>query len=219
MKKVSLNYFCLEAWGLLPIFITAIAALASQKSFSQNINICASVPNLSLGPVTYTSGYHMFSANHTLTTNGSVHLGGSSVTTLGGNLVSIQPGFVATSAGGALILVRSSVCSSPVSKSVRGTNSEFITKVNNNAKTNGLKIYPNPFSQKFIIKLDLAKAMQVSINVYDLAGRQLKLISKSFLREGPHQFTTDASDLPAGIYIVVCQAEKFRQEQKITKVN
>jgi len=191
----------------------------SYLSSNSDLQSCESVPNLSVGPVTYTSDYHMFSAINTLITNGSVDLGGSSVTTLGGNLVSIQPGFVASSSGGALILVRSSACSSPVSRSISETNSKLITKINNNTTTNDLKIYPNPFSQQFMIEFDLEKATQASIDIYDLAGRQLKSISKSFLKEGTHQFTTDASDLPAGVYIVVLQAEKFRTAQKIVKVN
>jgi len=186
---------------------------------NDDLQDCESPADLAIGPAAYTSGYHIFSATNTLTTNGNVNLAGSTVTTLGGNLVSIQPGFVASSSGGALILMRSSACSSPVSRGFLETDSKVITKINNNTLTNDLKIYPNPFSQKFVVEFDLAKAAQASLNVYDLAGRQLKSISKSFLKEGIHQFTTDASDLPAGVYIVVLQAEKFRTTQKIVKVN
>jgi hypothetical protein len=173
------------------------------------------------GPATYTSDYHMLSAINTLTTFGNVNLGGTTVTTLGGGLVLLEPGFNANASGGALILVLPAACIAGALRSVSQTNSAIssATAVISKTNSNTLKCYPNPFSQRFTVEFNLANNDAASIKLYDLMGKQLMMISNAFFTKGSHEVNANVSGLPAGIYIVVLQTAKFKNAQKIVKIN
>ena len=204
--------------------ITTAAQFARVNSYlgsNSDLQNCESSSSLTVGPVTYNSGYHMLSAINTLTTSGSVNLGGSTVITLGGSLVALQPGFNATALSGALILIRPSSCIAGAFRSVSQTNSEISSAIAAISKTNSntLKCYPNPFSQKFTVEFNLTKDDAASIKLYNLAGKQLKVISNAFFTKGMHEVSVNVAGLPAGIYIVVLQTAKFKNVQKIVKIN
>lgn len=189
----------------------------SSNSALQN---CESTSFLTVGPVTYTSGSHMFSAINTLTTNGSVNLNGTTATTLGGSLVLAEPGFNANASSGAQILIRPSACVAGAARNaLQATTEKSSSVVVNQTNSNSLRCYPNPFSQKFTVEFDLAEEDKASLKLYNINGKQLQVISNSFFTKGTHQVKAEVSGLPSGIYIVVLQTGRIKKEQKMIKIN
>ena len=64
-----------------------------------------------------------------------------------------------------------------------------------------VKIYPNPFENKWNVKLTLDKAQTVQLSLYSLNGRMVKSYSTKQFYAGEHEWQLDGQDLPAGIYI------------------
>lgn len=64
---------------------------------------------------------------------------------------------------------------------------------------------PNPFNPttniKFSVGDDAAGAQQVSLRVYDAAGRLVKVLVDEPKTSGVYQLTFDASELPSGVYM------------------
>ncbi|MEP7318567.1 MAG: zinc-dependent metalloprotease [Panacibacter sp.] len=210
------------AFGYTNLSITSGQYLRANSYLSTNsaLQNCGSTSFLTVGPVTYISGYNMFSAINTLTTNGSVNLGGFTTTTLGGSLVLAEPGFYANALGGAQILIRPSACVAGAGKkalqaSAESSSAIAVTQTN----SNGLRCYPNPFSQRFTVEFDLSEEDKAVLKLYDINGKQLQVISNSFFTKGSHQIKAEVSALPPGIYIVVLQTSRIKKQQKIVKIN
>ena len=71
---------------------------------------CSSPSNVTLNAQTVSSGYFMKSAINTLTTNGTVVLSSSTIATLGGGAVVLQPGFTADPNANGLVVVKTKPC-------------------------------------------------------------------------------------------------------------
>jgi|GEM_PF-6691924 len=67
--------------------------------------------------------------------------------------------------------------------------------------------YPNPFNAQVIIQYDLPRDMHIRLAVYDMQGRELRLLQEGFSAGGRHQFQFDAIELPSGVYSVRLDAE------------
>lgn len=61
--------------------------------------------------------------------------------------------------------------------------------------------YPNPFSSSTTIRLELAEGSEVRIHVYDMTGREVRMLHDGYLAMGMHEFRFDADDLPSGTYL------------------
>ncbi|NNF04135.1 MAG: T9SS type A sorting domain-containing protein [Rhodothermales bacterium] len=61
--------------------------------------------------------------------------------------------------------------------------------------------YPNPFNPSTTIRFSLSERETVSLEVFDVAGRQIRLLHDGELDEGVHEFRFDAGDLPSGTYL------------------
>jgi hypothetical protein len=68
----------------------------------------------------------------------------------------------------------------------------------NNLEITGLKVLPNPFSEKTKLLLELKDSRQVSVSFYDMSG---KLLEKSDIngREGQNEFMVNTSEWPEGL--------------------
>jgi hypothetical protein len=65
--------------------------------------------------------------------------------------------------------------------------------------------YPNPFNPDTEIQFSLKKPGKVSINIYDIQGRQIRTLMDDFQSEGSHVLTWDGKDdhgidVPSGVY-------------------
>ena len=62
--------------------------------------------------------------------------------------------------------------------------------------------YPNPFNPSFTVPFELTRTMDVSINMYDITGKQVMSIVNGTFEARQYQFRVNASDLNSGIYFV-----------------
>ena len=63
-----------------------------------------------------------------------------------------------------------------------------------------LQNYPNPFNPVTIIRFTLPEDGFVSLKVYDVLGRQVRMLVNEHLIKGIHQAAFDASGMPSGVY-------------------
>jgi hypothetical protein len=90
------------------------------------------------------------------------------------------------------------------------TSTEFI--LNNN--------YPNPFNPTTTISYELPKNSFVNIIIYDVLGREVKVLVSGELVSGFHEIIWDGKDnfgrsVGAGIYFYLVKAGEFRQTKKM----
>lgn len=64
-----------------------------------------------------------------------------------------------------------------------------------------IEVFPNPSRGKTQFSYELTNSGDVSLAIYDLAGRQVNTVSAGFQPVGRHQLTWEAADLPNGLYV------------------
>jgi hypothetical protein len=62
-------------------------------------------------------------------------------------------------------------------------------------------VSPNPFNPSTTISYELQAASQVSLRVYDTAGRLVATLVEEIQGAGEHHVTFDGSSLPSGLYL------------------
>jgi len=62
--------------------------------------------------------------------------------------------------------------------------------------------YPNPFNPTTTVTFKIPEASQVHMAVYDVLGRQVRLLVDGTLPEGNHTANFEAGDLPTGVYLL-----------------
>ena len=79
--------------------------------------------------------------------------------------------------------------------------------------------YPNPFNPQTTIRFSLAKATAVKLVVYDVLGRQVRVLVDGSREAGLHEVTFEASDLPSGTYLVRLETPQgsFVQTMQLVK--
>ena len=78
--------------------------------------------------------------------------------------------------------------------------------------------YPNPFNPSATIRFQLPVAQNVTIQVFDLSGRQVGLIAKGKFSAGTHSAVFLAEGLASGIYLVRAQLGDVIETRKITLI-
>jgi len=74
--------------------------------------------------------------------------------------------------------------------------------------------YPNPFNPTTTISFALPKSSEVSLTVYDMAGRVAAEMAMGKLSAGVHKVVFDASKLSSGTYIIRMKAGEFTSAKK-----
>ena len=80
--------------------------------------------------------------------------------------------------------------------------------------------YPNPFNPTTQIRYDLPESEFVSINIYDVMGRNIKSLININQEAGYRSITWNGTNdlgqaVSAGMYIYTIQAGEFRQTKKM----
>ncbi|WKZ68774.1 MAG: T9SS type A sorting domain-containing protein [Melioribacteraceae bacterium] len=75
--------------------------------------------------------------------------------------------------------------------------------------------YPNPFNPSTKIKYQLPQASYVTIKIYDMLGREIKVLTQKHLQAGNYELTFDGSDLASGTYIYRITAGDFTDSKKL----
>jgi len=78
-----------------------------------------------------------------------------------------------------------------------------------------LSVSPNPFNSTTTIRYHIPSAGQVRLTLHDLIGREVRVCESANLQAGIHTISVDTEALPAGIYLVRLETEKFQAVRKI----
>lgn len=75
--------------------------------------------------------------------------------------------------------------------------------------------YPNPFSTSTTIKIDLQKATELTLCVFDFEGRIVEILARGYYGAGRHEISWFPGALPDGIYICKLQTNGFQESSKL----
>ena len=78
--------------------------------------------------------------------------------------------------------------------------------------------YPNPFNPSTMISFDINDMSHVSLNIFDLTGRQVASLVNETLVSGYHQISWNPGLLPSGVYLVELISNDKSFNQKITYI-
>jgi hypothetical protein len=79
-------------------------------------------------------------------------------------------------------------------------------------------IYPNPFNPITSITYGLPEVGNVTLNVYNIQGRQVQTLVDDFQTAGYHSINWNASYYPSGVYLIRMESGSFTQTQKVVLV-
>jgi hypothetical protein len=74
----------------------------------------------------------------------------------------------------------------------------------------GISVFPNPATDNVQINFSLTGGRSVSIDLFDLTGRQVHSMNVSTAASGLHTSTLDVSELPSGMYLLRIMDNKGR---------
>ncbi|MGM0546330.1 MAG: S8 family serine peptidase [Bacteroidota bacterium] len=85
-------------------------------------------------------------------------------------------------------------------------------------QTNLFQNYPNPFNDETEIHFNLEQDSQVTLTVYDVLGRKVKVLVDDQLEAGAYFFTLNARNLSSGTYFAHLETEQGVETIPMTKV-
>ncbi len=75
--------------------------------------------------------------------------------------------------------------------------------------------YPNPFNSSTRLTYSIPKPGLVTLKLFDIAGRQVRLLDDGYRKAGRYGFTLQAGELPSGEYILQVSCDKKQEHQKL----
>ena len=86
-----------------------------------------------------------------------------------------------------------------------------------------LRVSPNPFRSQTTVQFELDEAADARIAVFDMAGRQVRVLHSGRLLAGSHSVVWEGDDtrgrsVPAGIYAIRVEAGSFVQAGKVLRI-
>lgn len=78
--------------------------------------------------------------------------------------------------------------------------------------------YPNPFNPVTVISFQLPSEQSISLRVYDVLGREIRILTEGVLRAGTHSIQFDGSGLASGLYIYRIVAGENVESRKMQLV-
>ena len=76
--------------------------------------------------------------------------------------------------------------------------------------------YPNPFNPSTVIPFQLTTASNVTIQVYDMLGRNVSTLVNEYKPAGEHTVRFDGSGLSSGVYMIRMVAPGLQQTRSVT---
>lgn len=75
--------------------------------------------------------------------------------------------------------------------------------------------YPNPFNPSSKIRFEIRKANNYSLKIYDILGKEVRLLFNRYFQPGSYEMNFDGDGLTSGIYFCVMQAIESKQIIKL----
>ena len=75
--------------------------------------------------------------------------------------------------------------------------------------------YPNPFNPTTIIRYSIANTSKVTLKIYDVLGREVRILVNEVKSPGQYTTTFNAQDLATGIYVYQINAGSFIATKKL----
>jgi hypothetical protein len=75
--------------------------------------------------------------------------------------------------------------------------------------------YPNPFNPSTAIRFSLPHTGHAKLIIYDVTGRQVKVLTNEVLNAGEHRLTFNGSSLSSGVYFIRLEAGHHMQTEKL----
>lgn len=102
-------------------------------------------------------------------------------------------------------------------------NTDYVSIANNNSSvpsTIELKQnYPNPFNPETVISYSLQKQEYVSLKIFDVLGKEVKILVNEIKTPGEHKIKFHADDFPAGVYYYTLKTgNNFGETKKMVLV-
>lgn len=138
--------------------------------------------------------------------------------TFDGNRVDFDPNNVVVNEG-MLILCLTKAGETGFTGIVPKDSTDISTDVYDN--TNNIKIpllnqnYPNPFNPTSIISYEIPEEGNVLIKLYDIIGKEIKILVNESRLPGSYQYQFEGSNLSNGVYLYTMQTKGFRETKKL----
>jgi len=78
--------------------------------------------------------------------------------------------------------------------------------------------YPNPFNPNTIINYELQNTGYISLTLFDITGKQIRIIEQGIRKAGSHEISFNAEDLPSGNYFYELRSGDFSMVRKMTLI-
>ncbi len=73
---------------------------------------------------------------------------------------------------------------------------------------------PNPFNRETLIRFDLPRSAHVLIEIFDIVGRRITVLTNQNMPAGTHRIRWDAENLPTGVYLYRLMTDNFEALKK-----
>ena len=86
------------------------------------------------------------------------------------------------------------------------------------APDNALELYPNPATTQVNVKLNLENRSDIKVNIRDLSGKLVKVVSLNGLEAGTEEIALPVNNLKTGNYLVtVINGQEVKTGKLIVK--
>jgi hypothetical protein len=75
--------------------------------------------------------------------------------------------------------------------------------------------YPNPFNQSTMFKFQCSIPGNVKINIYDITGREVRIIMNEYKKAGSYVISFNGSGLSSGVYFYKMKAGEYTETKKL----
>ena len=75
--------------------------------------------------------------------------------------------------------------------------------------------YPNPFNPTVNFEVNVMDTQSIDIDIFDIYGNKIQDIYSGFLNYGLHNFSWNASNFSAGVYIIQCKSKNNILTEKV----
>jgi len=75
--------------------------------------------------------------------------------------------------------------------------------------------FPNPFNSSTIIRFDLSMFSDIKLTIYDLLGREIKIVEEERLPPGSYEINWNPENCSSGIYFYQLSTEQNRESRKM----